>query len=206
MSDSTTSLWYRMSFRAVMASRSGALIRVGPNTMPKFSLDMRFSFSWWITLDVETAERRREESWSLDVAVCWTWSYVHMNRAFLPLKMSHEVSQCLIVSWRQQLQGLVERLQTFFCVCDLCMVQRRRKKWTLIRGQHFLLQCVTTNTGLMITGKRSAWQLHVFIVAKDDQSPLHSLAASYIIKVKKCVETYLQPLWSVGRHHMWSRE
>lgn len=47
---STTSLWYRMSFSAVMASRSGALISVGPNTIPRFSLDIRFSFSFWVTL------------------------------------------------------------------------------------------------------------------------------------------------------------
>lgn len=60
MSDSTTSLWYRMSLRAVMASRSGALIRVGPNTMPKFSLDMRFSFSLLITLDVHRENERGE--------------------------------------------------------------------------------------------------------------------------------------------------
>lgn len=48
---STTSLWYRMSLSAVMASRSGALISVGPNTMPRFSLDIRFSFSFWVTLE-----------------------------------------------------------------------------------------------------------------------------------------------------------
>lgn len=39
---------------------------------------------------------------------------------FTPLEVSHEVSQRLKVSWRQQLQGLVERLQTFFGVCNLC--------------------------------------------------------------------------------------
>lgn len=50
MSISTTSLWYLMSLRAVMASRSGDLISVGPKTMPRFSLDIRFSFSLWITL------------------------------------------------------------------------------------------------------------------------------------------------------------
>lgn len=33
-----------------MASRSGDLISVGPKTMPRFSLDIRFSFSLWITL------------------------------------------------------------------------------------------------------------------------------------------------------------
>lgn len=41
---------------AVMASSSGALISVGPKTMPRFSLDMRFSFSFWVTLDVERTE------------------------------------------------------------------------------------------------------------------------------------------------------
>lgn len=36
---------------AVIASRSGDLISVGPNTMPRFSLVMRFSFSFWVTLE-----------------------------------------------------------------------------------------------------------------------------------------------------------
>lgn len=50
MSISTTSLWYRMSLSAVIASRSGARISVGPKTIPRFSLDMRLSFSYWVTL------------------------------------------------------------------------------------------------------------------------------------------------------------
>lgn len=44
--------------------------------------------------------------------------------------------------------------------------------------------CHNLNTGLMIIGnvKGSTCQLHFFIVAKDNQSPLHALAASYIIR------------------------
>ncbi|TNN56466.1 hypothetical protein EYF80_033336 [Liparis tanakae] len=55
MSVSTTSLWYRMSLSAVMASSPGALISVGPKTMPRFSLDMRFSFSYSVTLEGRSA-------------------------------------------------------------------------------------------------------------------------------------------------------
>lgn len=39
-----------MSFNAAIASSSGALIRVGPKTMPRFSALIRFSFSWSVTL------------------------------------------------------------------------------------------------------------------------------------------------------------
>lgn len=51
MSSSTTSLWYRISFSAAMASSSGDLIRVGPKTIPRFSAFIRFSFSWRVTLE-----------------------------------------------------------------------------------------------------------------------------------------------------------
>lgn len=50
MSSSTTSLWYRISFSAAMASSSGDRIRVGPKTIPRFSAFIRFSFSWRVTL------------------------------------------------------------------------------------------------------------------------------------------------------------
>lgn len=50
ISSSTTSLWYRISFSAAMASSSGDLMRVGPKTIPRFSAFIRFSFSWRVTL------------------------------------------------------------------------------------------------------------------------------------------------------------
>lgn len=50
ISSSTTSLWYRISFNAAIASSSGDLMRVGPKTIPRFSAFIRFSFSWRVTL------------------------------------------------------------------------------------------------------------------------------------------------------------
>lgn len=56
ISSSTTSLWYRISFSAAIASSSGDLISVGPKTIPRFSAFIRFSFSWRVTLK-NTSER-----------------------------------------------------------------------------------------------------------------------------------------------------
>lgn len=44
-----------------MASRSGALISVGPKTIPRFSLDMRFSFSYWVTLERQQKVKKKLE-------------------------------------------------------------------------------------------------------------------------------------------------
>lgn len=112
---STTSLWYRMSLSAVMASRSGALISVGPNTMPRFSLDIRFSFSFWVTLG-----KAKPQNKGVKATEALLSEDLVKRRWRRPLEVSHEVAQRLQVGWRQQLQGLVQGLQPLLRVTDLC--------------------------------------------------------------------------------------
>lgn len=67
----------------------------------------------WRGLNRKTASL----SWTLE---SFTTCSSRRVTKFKPLEVSHEVSQRLQVSRRQQLQGLMEGLQTFFRVGDLC--------------------------------------------------------------------------------------
>lgn len=90
-----------------MASKSGDLINVGPKTIPRFSLDMRFSFSYWVTL------RGREGTADVEVRLCRplspppkkkksTWQAVYLLRCAMRYRND---SQCaggrsFRASWR----------------------------------------------------------------------------------------------------------
>lgn len=63
MSTSTTCLWYRISLSAVMASISGARMRVGPKTMARFSAFIRLNFSFCVTLQLRQFCKETERLW-----------------------------------------------------------------------------------------------------------------------------------------------